>query len=196
MANTDAAFGLKPMRHRDGSPYNGASKRYYVGTGDANNIFIGDVVKLSGSGSTEGIPGIVQHTAGAGSSAGDGPVGVVVGFENLTSGNLSRTYRPASTAMYVLVADGPNLMFAVQEDSVGGALAVTDIGLNADIIIGTGNTLTGTSAFELDSSSAAVTATLDCRIHEVLQRPDNEVGANAIWLVSLNNHPWNVAEGE
>ena len=196
MANTDAAFGLKPMRHRDGSPYNGAFKRYYIGTGDSNNLFIGDVVALAGSGSAEGVPGIVRATAGAGSSAGDGPVGVVVGFENLTSDNLSRTYRPASTAMYVYVADSPNLMYAVQEDSAGGAISVDSIGLNANIIIGTGNTVTGTSAVELDSNTAAVTATLDCRIHEVLQRPDNEVGVNAIWLVSLNNHPWTVAEGE
>ena len=196
MANKDAAFGLRPLCHVDGSPYNGAVQRMYVGTGDGNNLFIGDVVARSGSGSTEGIPGIVRHTAGAGSSAGDGPVGVIVGFENLTSDNLSRTYRPASTAMYVLVETGTDVLYAVQEDSDGGAISVDSIGLNANIIFGTGNTLTGTSAVELDSNTAAVTATLDCRIHGVLQSPDNEVGANAIWLVTLNNHPLLVAEGE
>lgn len=196
MANTDAPTGLKPVRYRDGAPYNGASRRYYVAAGESNNIFIGDPVALSGTGATDGTPGIVRATAGAGSSAGDGPVGVVVGVENLTSDNLSRTYRPASTAMYVLVADSPNLLYEIQEDSVGGALTVDAIGLNANFIIGTGNTATGTSAVELDSNTAATTATLDMRIISLVKRPDNEVGVNAKWLVSLNNHPWLSLEGE
>lgn len=196
MANTDAPFGLKPVRYRDGAPYTGACRRYYVAAGESNNIFIGDPVALSGSGAADGTPGIVRATAGAGSSAGDGPVGVVVGVENLTSDNLSRTYRPASTAMYVLVADSPNLLYEVQEDSDAGALTVDAIGLNANIIIGTGNTATGTSAVELDSSSAAVTATLDLRIISLVKSPKNEVGVNARWLVSLNNHPWLSLEGE
>lgn len=197
MANVDAAFGLKPLRYRSGAPYNGACNRYYIAAGEGNNIFIGDVVARSGSGgSVDGLPGVVRHTAGAGSSAGDGPLGVVVGFENLTSDNLSRTYRPASTEGYLLVADDPDLVFEVQEDSVGGALDQDSIGLNANIIIGTGNTLTGTSAVELDSNTAATTATLDLRIEGLSQRPGNDLGANANWLVTLINHPNRTNEGE
>jgi hypothetical protein len=197
MANTDAAFGLKPIRYRDGAPYNGAFKRYYIGTGDSNNLFIGDVVALSGSGdSATGTPGIVRATAGGGSSAGDGPVGVVVGFENLTSDNLSRTYRPASTAMFVHVADSPNLVFIAQEDSDSSTLDQDDIGLNANIVIGTGSTTTGVSAVEIDSNTAATTATLDLRILGLHRRPGNEIGDNAIWEVMLNNHPWLSLEGE
>lgn len=196
MANSNSPFGLKPVRYRSGAPYNGACNRYYIASGEANNLFIGDVVALSGTGDAFGVPGIVRATAGAGSSAGDGPVGVVVGFENLTSDNLSRSYRPLSTAGYVLVADDPNLEYEVQEDSDASDLAVTDIGLNANIIIGTGNTYTGTSAVELDSSSVAVTATLDLRIIGIVERPNNEIGANAKWRVALNNHPWLSLEGE
>lgn len=196
MANSDAPFGLKPVRHKSGAPYSGASTRYYVATGDSNNIFIGDPVALSGTGDAFGVPGVVRATAGGGSSAGDGIVGVVVGFENLTSDNLSRTYRPASTAGYLLVADDPDLEFEIQEDSDAATLAVTDIGLNANFIIGTGNTTTGVSAVELDSSSAAVTATLDLRILGLVQRIDNEIGTNAVWRVAMNNHPHRVLEGE
>lgn len=196
MANTDAPFGFIPAGNAYGSPHSGSVRRYYIGTGDTNNLFIGDPVALSGSGATDGTPGIVRATAGGGSSPGDGPVGVVVGFENLTSDNLSRTYRPASTAMYVLVNDDPNTVYMIQEDSDSATLAVTDIGLNANFIIGTGNTTTGVSAVELDSNTAATTATLDCRILGLLKRPDNEIGANAIWLVKLINHPHLSLEGE
>lgn len=196
MANNDAPFGLKPVRHANGAPYSGACNRYYVASGESNNIFIGDPVALSGTGNAEGIPGVVRATAGAGSSAGDGPVGVVVGFENLTSDNLSRTYRPASTEMFVLVADDPDLEYEIQEDSDGGAVAVGSVGLNANFIIGTGSTTTGVSATELDSSTAATTATLDMRILGIKQAPDNEVGTNAVWRVRLLNHPHRTNEGE
>jgi len=196
MANSDSAFGLKPVRYRSGAPYNGACNRYYIAAGEAYNLFIGDVVANSGTGDAFGVPGIVRSAAGAGSSAGDGPLGVVVGFENLTSNNLSLSYRPSGTAGYVLVADDPNLEYEVQEDSDASSLAVTDIGLNANIIVGTGNTYTGTSAVELDSSSVAVTATLDLRVLGLVERPNNEIGTNAKWRVALNNHPWLSLEGE
>jgi len=196
MPNIDAPFGLRPVRYRDGAPYNGACNRYYIAAGEAYNLFIGDPVALSGTGDAFGVPGVVRATAGAGSSAGDGPIGAVIGFENLTSDNLSRSYRPSGTAGYLLVADSPNLLYAIQEDSDTSTLAVTDIGLNANFIIGTGNTYTGTSAVELDSNTAAVTATLDLRILRLLERPGNEIGANAEWLVAINNHPWLSLEGE
>lgn len=196
MANVDSPFGFKPVRYRSGAPYNGACNRYYIESGEAYNLFIGDPVALSGTGAADGTPGIVRATAGAGSSAGDGPLGVVVGFENLTSDNLSKSYRPSGTAGYVLVADDPDLEYEIQEDSDTSTLAVTDIGLNANFIIGAGNTLTGTSAVELDSNTAATTATLDMRIIGLVKRPNNEIGANAKWRVMLINSPLRTLEGE
>lgn len=182
MANTDAPFGLKPKRHKNGAPYNGASRRYYRPSSDATNLFIGDAVVRTGSGDTDGIPGVIVATPGSGIT------GVIVGIENLTPDNLSRTYLPASTAGYLLVADDPDLMFEAQEDSVGAALAAADIGLNANVVFGTGNTVTGTSAVEIDSSTKATTATLDVRLDSIVQRADNAIGDNAKWLVWINNH--------
>lgn len=196
MANADAPRGFVPVRHANGAPYSGAATRYYIASGESNNIFIGDPVALSGDADANGVPGVVRATAGAGSSAGDGPVGVVVGFENLTSDNLSRSYRPGATAGYLLVADDPFLEYEIQEDSDGGAIAVASVGLNANFIIGTGSTTTGLSAVELDSNTAATTAALDCRILGLVQRADNEAGVNAKWRVKLNNHPHLVLEGE
>jgi len=195
MANRDVPRGFVPVSNVYGAPWTGAPRRYSIAAGEANNIFIGDPVALSGTGDAFGVPGVVRATAGAGSTAGAGPVGVVVGYENLTSDNLSRTYRPASTAGFLLVCDDPNALYEIQEDSDGGPVSTASIGLNANFIIGTGNVLTGTSAVELDSSTAAATATLDMRIIGVSQRTGNEIGVNAKWLVKLNNHPHLVLAG-
>ncbi len=193
MANTDGPRGFVPVRTAYGAPNSGRINRYYVGTGDSNNIFIGDPVDLSGTGDTAGTsPAVVRATAGSGGYS----VGVVVGIENLTSDNLGRTYRPASTAAYLLVADDPEQEFEIQEDSDGNALAITAIGSNGDFIFGTGNTTTGISACELDSTSVADTATLQLRILGLVPREDNEIGSYAKWRVKFNLHRYRYTTGQ
>lgn len=182
MANVDAPRGLVPRRHKNGAPYSGASNRYYVAAGESNNIFIGDPVSLTGTGDAAGVPAVER------SGVGDAIVGVVVGYENLTSDGLSQTYRPASTAGYLLVADDPDLEYTIQS---AGTFAVASIGLNADIVIGTGSTSLGTSGVELDQSTAATTNTLALRILGIEVREDNEVGLNADLRVKINLHPHN-----
>ena len=47
MANKDAAFGLRPVKHVSGSPFNGGQSRYRITTADATNttkIYNGDIV--------------------------------------------------------------------------------------------------------------------------------------------------------
>lgn len=179
MANVDRPNGLRPVKHLDGSPYNGAANLYYIDSGDGTAVAIGDAVKSSSSGDTDGIPGVIQ------AAAGDALRGVVVGVKPVTADSL--IYRAASTSRYVLVADAPDLIFEVQEDSVGGALAVTDIGRNADITVAAVNTTTGTSGMELDSSDIK-DATAQLRVFGLVQRADNAVGTNAKWLVMINEH--------
>jgi hypothetical protein len=185
MANADTPFGLKPIRKLGSTPNSGGVTRYYRGTGDANNVFIGDLVQLGGTGNTAGDAANVVRATAAG---GNYMVGVVVGIENNTSDNLSRTYLPASTEGYLLVADDPDEEFEIQEDSVGGALANTNISQNADFIQGTGSTVTGISAVELDSSTADTTNTLQLKILGLVPRADNEIGTNAKWRVKINLH--------
>jgi len=69
-----------------------------------------------------------------------------------------------------------------------GTSAVTDYGKNADIVIGTGNTVTGLSANELDTSTIATTAALNLKIIGLWDVPNNEVGANAVVVVKINEH--------
>lgn len=179
MANADTPMGLWPVRYFSGAPYNGAARLYYVPSSDGTAIFLGDPVKLAGSADSDGVPSVQQ------AAAGDTLIGVVVGVQAITHD--STTYREASTERYVWVADDPALLFMVQEDSDGGALAATDVGNNADLVIGTGSTTTGLSAAEIDSSTKATT-TAQVRIVELYRAPDNEIGTNAIWLVRIVEH--------
>lgn len=184
MANPDNASGLKPLRYLSGAPYNGAANTYYVPASDSTPIYIGGLVKPAGSGDADGIMSVTGNVA-----TGNAVIGVVVGVVPVTAS--STTYREASTARYVQVADDPNLVFGIQEDSVGGALAATAIGNAADIIGFTGGSATtGRSSLQLDSSTATASGdgTEDVLVIGLVQRPDNAIGTNAKWLVRLNNH--------
>ena len=91
--------------------------------------------------------------------------------------------------MYVLVRPANHQdIYRIQADDVSATLAAADIGLNADLVVGSGDTTTGMSAMELDTDSKATTATLQLKIVGFVDRPDNESGvANQDVLVRLNN---------
>lgn len=179
MANANVARGLVPVRMADGSPYNGAVDIFYVPSSDATALYEGDPVVLAGSADAGGIASVTRSAA-AGTIT-----GAVVGFADAVS--MTAGYRAASTNAYVLVAHGQDILFEIQEDAVGGAIAAADIGLNADIIVAAGNSYSKASGVMLDTSTKATTATLPLRIRGLAQRPDNELSANAKVLVTLNN---------
>lgn len=181
MANSDNAFGLKPVRMADGSPYNGSCEMFFVPSSDGTALYIGDPVVKAGSADSAGIATVTRASAG-------GPItGVVVGF--VPDGTTDMVgYRAASTNAYVLACTNPDVLYEIQEDSGGAALAAADIGLNASVVAGTGNAYTRRSGFELDSSTAASTDTLELKIMGLVPRADNAIGANAKVLVKINDH--------
>lgn len=186
MANADAPRGLRPVRYLSGAPYNGASNKYYVPSSDSTAIYIGGLVKLAGSADSDGIASVTGNVA-----TGNSVVGVVVGVVPVTAD--STIYRAASVERYVLVADDPNLLFEVQDDSVGGDLAATNVGNTADLTgFTSGSTSTGLSSIEIDSSTATASGdgTEDVLIVGLSPRPDNTIATNADWLVRLNNHQY------
>jgi len=182
MANKDAIYGLRPVDALGSASADFRVGRYFIPATDTTAVFVGDLVKLAGSADTDGVPTVTQ------AATGNAMVGAVVSVEPTT--RESKVYREASTARYVLVADDPNQIFAVQEDSVGGAMAAADVGLNAEITVGSGSTVTGLSGVELDSSTKATTTTHDLGIIGLLRKVDNEIGTNAEWLVRINNHQY------
>lgn len=182
MANANIAYGLKPVRRAHGGSPNFAAREYYVPASDATALFVGDPVILAGSADASLVyPTVTRATAAGGNRI----TGVVVGFRP-TDGIVALGYRAASTEAWALVCDEPDMLYEIQEDSTGGALAAADIGLNADLAAGTGSAVSKKSGFVLDTSTKATTATLQLRIVGLTDRADNEVGANAKVLVRLN----------
>jgi hypothetical protein len=194
MANVNSPFGLRPVCYRNGSGYAGRATMYQIASGDTNAYAIGDPVVLSGAGSTGGIPVVTLATAGTGNQV----LGAVISTGGTRYGgplvdpaSLDSTVIPATKTKnyFVLVADDPDIEFEVQEDSVGGALAVASLGINVNLISGTNNGYS--SGWMADSSSVAATATLQLQLLRLSQRPDNEVGNFAKWVVRIVNHSFN-----
>lgn len=179
MANADQPRGLIPVASLTGTAL--ATGIYFIPATDSTAMSVGDPVKYAGSADADGVPTVTVATAG------DACCGVIVGFTP-DKDYEDNTYRVASTARYAIVADDPNELFVVQEDSDGGALAATNVGQNATLIFGGTNTTTGASGVEIDSSTAATTATLQVKLIRLDRRPDNEIGTNADWVVKINNH--------
>lgn len=197
MANTSKIRGFIPVKHVNGSPYNGQSNIYATAAADGTALFVGDPVKLAADGNAQGIQLVTKATAGA------AVLGVVVGVINtkldpvagtMSGGSISLdtpVYRPASTAQYVLVCDAPDVVYEVEAVTGANAsysFAVADVGQNADLATVAGSIVTGTSAAALDMSTKNTTATLQWKVLGVVQRPDNEItGASTKVLVKINN---------
>ena len=153
--NNDTPFGLRPVRYRDGSPYNGAVNPYSIKSDYATALFIGDpVIKVANGSNAAAIggfpigtlPEIQKATAGDGNAI----TGVIVGFAPLPT-NLGLQYNTASTERVAYVCDDPNVMFEIQAD---GSIAAAQVGLNANLIYThSGSTVTGRSGAELDNTS-------------------------------------------
>lgn len=184
MANSDNATGLTLARQQGSGAHGGNVNRYVALAATGTAIYVGGLVKPAGTADADGVMDVTGNVA-----TGDAVLGVVVGIEPVTAD--SKIYREASTLRYVYVADDPNALFEVQEDSVGAAMAVTAVGNSADLASFTGgSTASGKSAIEIDSSTATAAGdgTQDVVIVGLVQRPDNAIGDNAKWLVRLNNH--------
>lgn len=194
MANLDIPAGLKPVKHLNGSPWNGQANVYYVPATDSVAIFKGDAVKSAGAADATG-----KYPTVAQAAAGDAIRGVVIGFGEMPQiminpTNPDRTHRPASTAMYVMVIDDPTVIFEIQEDSVGAALTAANVGQSADLVVGSGVAITGKSGMELDSSSSAATA-CTCKILRAVNREDNELGNQCKWEILIAEHEMKLATG-
>jgi hypothetical protein len=191
--------GFRPVKHMNGSPYNGQLNRYMISASDTAVTNVGDFVQLSDNAAlvdTIGF-GVYPAVERAGSGTAVPIVGVIVGFEvdfsNLNSGN----YRAASTRRVALVADASDLLFAGPQDGVGGVVAAASVGLNVAINLGTaGSTTPFASGMSVDSSTVATTATLPLQIMGITASPDNDETSTARpaeVLVRINTHAFNAA---
>jgi hypothetical protein len=198
MANTSRINGFKPVKHLNGCSYNGQANLYEVPAGEAVPVFVGDLVKLSDTAATSNYPA-VEAVVGASAQIAAGPIlGAVVGIVNakfdpvggvLSTGSIALdtpVYRPASTKQFVLVADSDDIVYEAEADA---SVAAASIGLNVGVGASahTNPLLTGASPMYVYSTTAPdTTSTRPLQILGIVNRPDNEIGANSKVLVRIN----------
>jgi len=189
MANSARPFGLKAISN------NGVVKfgRYFAPASLAS-LGINTPVNLGGTSNSTNtingqltpagtIPSIVVATGGDTNKL----LGSIVGFEVLPTDLFKAGYNAASTARIVYVADDVEQEYAIVDDGVG-TLAITDVGLNANLTMGTVDAITNIDSSSLDTTTPAGDATFQLKILGLLDEPGNEVAAYATWKVKINNH--------
>ena len=178
MANKNAPFGARLVGKLGSGVTNNGTTEYKIASGASGNIFSGDLVKMTNTGTI-----LVA-------AAGDEPLGVFRGckFTDTNGDVVFKSHFPSGTVSSDIVAfvhDDPHAVFEIQS---AGSPAQTDVGLNADISYSTGSTKTGMSAMELSGTTAATTATF--RIMGFSSDPDNSTtgSANVNVIVKFNEH--------
>lgn len=179
MANRDAPRGFQVVGHLAGGLPNRLS-RYHIADGLASTLCRADAC----------IP--VATSKNIDRPGGDAVrlLGVFDGcFYQDTNGDMQ--YRPrwaASTAIKsgtvvdAFVYDDPKLLFEAQYD---GTLAATDIGALADVTRGTADAATNTSRDEVKGNAGSGA---NLKIMDIVDRPDNELGAAAKVIVAIALH--------
>ena len=188
MANPTGAFGLRPVRHKDGSPWNGATVPVYCSASYATALFVGDPVVASLVNAEQDATG---HYLSVNKSAGtDGILvrGVIVSFAPNPS-NLELQYRLASTARIAYACMDQTVIYHIRGDG-GGTPIDNWVGMNAVMIANSaGDTTTGLSGMMLDEGTTAgpnENQSFPLLIEGLANVEKNELGDNAIWEVSLN----------
>ena len=179
MANKDAAFGLRAIGKVGQNRDNQGLSEYGIAA-NSTAIYQNDPVMMAATGK------IVVGTAAA----------VLLGSLNGVFFTDATTNKPtyanhlnasnAATDIVGFVSDDPYERFEIQSDA---ALAVADIGLNADIVYAAGSSPNFISKVELDHSDLATTGE-QLRVIGISKDPENnEAGAadtNAV--VIINEH--------
>ena len=184
MANKDAAFGFRPVRHLTGGLIR--TNEYKIAANYATSIFQGTPVLAVTAGGIEiaddssGTPSVILGIFG-GCFYTD-PTTSKPTFSNYWPGN-------AATDAVAFIYDSPMDVFEMQADA---AFPVADLFGNFDIVdnTGTGSTASGISYVELDVSTGATTATLPVKALDISQDPENSdvSTANTNVLVTIQNH--------
>ena len=194
MANTSRINGFRVVK-AVGMENNSEVNLYYVASA-ADEILVGDIVKLGGSADTNGNP--TADLAGAS----DVPVGVVVAILHskfdpagkMTTGSTALDLPAAaqiavSGAGYILVNDSPDVI--LEGETSNGTPAAVDVGLNVSHANAARTNATLTSPATIDIGTKNTTSTLNFQLLGFVQRVGNEIGASAKMLVRFNVHQYN-----
>jgi hypothetical protein len=192
MANSNGAFGLRPIGVVGQAANTTGTTEYRIASGNTNVIYQGSpVIPLA-----TGFIDIVGAAAG-------GTVGLLGVFwgcsyvSSTTGGKIFSNYWPGSGAdsnhpVVAHVYDNPMSTFVVCSDAslTSETIARTHVFINANFAAGTsGSTTTGISSAKLGVSTIAATAALHLRIMGIQDDPENSdfAAAGIPLIVRLNN---------
>ena len=202
MANTNGAFGLRPIGKVGQNANSTGATEYRIAAANTNAIYQGaPVIPLS--------TGVID-AVGSAEGGTVGLLGVFWGCEyvsSTTGEKIFSNYWPGSGAdsnypVKAFVYDDPMQTFVIATSNVVAA-ANTEaevraaIFANADMALATsGTAATGLSSATLDLNTIATTNTLNLRIMGIQEDPDNAdfTAAGIPVIVRLNNH-FNSANG-
>ena len=181
MANTDKAFGFRPLGNLSAT---GAQKQYgyEIADNQSGAIFQGDLVTIVAGYVVKFVP--ATHSAALGVFNGCFYIDPTTGkptWKNYYPGSVNITEGTISAD----VLDDPSQLFLVQSD---GVIVQANIGKNADVIGTGGSTVTGVSTMELNSATIADTAALNLKIVGLWNVPANALGEFAVLVVKINEH--------
>jgi len=202
MANTNGAFGLRPIGKVGQNTNSTGATEYRIAAGNTNAIYQGSPVIPLAAG--------VIDIVGAASGGTVGLLGVFAGCEYVSSTTGETIFSnswPGSGAdtnfpVKALVYDDPMQQFVIATSNVvAGADTEAEVRAaifsNANMALATGGTAaTGLSTATLDLNTIATTNTLNLRIMGIQEDPDNAdfTVAGIPVIVRLNNH-FNSANG-
>lgn len=182
MSTNSQPFGLQPAYSPSGVVRPTA---YSIATGYASNILQNQPVKIAADGTI------------AAAAIGDRFVGTFQGVEWTDTDGRRRvsnkwTASTAGTDINAYVTLDPSIVYDIQAN---GAIAVTDIGSQADFTaITAGSTVTGLSALMLDTATLTNSGNASLRIIGITPGPDNAFGDNyTVVQVQIAEHQ-NVAD--
>ena len=192
MANTNGAFGLRPIGVVGQAANTTGATEYRIASGNTNAIYQGSpVIPLS--------TGFID-VVGAAAGGSVGLLGVFGGCEyvsSTTGEKVFSNYWPGSGAdsnfpVKAFIYDNPLQSFVVCSDATltSEATARGHVFANANFDSGTsGSTTTGISSAKLDVGSIATTAALHLRIIGIQDDPENSdfTAAGIPLIVRLNN---------
>jgi len=181
MANKDAAFGFRPVRHLSGGEIR--TNEYSIAANYGTAIYHGQCVIAVTAGGVEA------------AAAGNVVLGVFGGCfytDPTTSKPTFSNYYPASTNASDIVAyvyDDPRIVFEVQHDGTG--TAAMNFG-GFDFVGKSGSTTTGRSTGELDTST--VTTSGQFKQIGISKDPNNSdtssANVNAYVIPNVGEHSW------
>jgi len=165
MANTNSPFGLRYIGLMGSPPTNAAlaERRNAILYTNTTAIYTGDLIRSSANGYlyqwTATTPAYLCYGVFAGCRYASNSQQTVVPQKywpgtDAASGSVLAQYVPGALS--------PAALFVIQTDGTGITLA--DIGINADVAVGTGSSTTGFSGSYLDTTSITTATTAPLRI--------------------------------